>query len=95
MTLPIIGHRRRPSAAVLLGGALVLLAAVLVWLSLLAHQPGYPLQPVMIAIPSAAVGVLVARRQPRNPNGWLLIAIAAAVLLSTGAGPTGRLRPSR
>ena len=41
-------------------------------------QPGYPLQPLMIAIPSAAVGVLVARRQRRNPNGWLLIGIAAA-----------------
>src|SRR5215472_9294255 len=86
MTLPIIDYSRRPSAAVLLGGALVLLAVVLVWLSLLARQPGYPLQPIMIAIPSAAVGMLVARRQPRNPNGWLLIGIAAAVLLSTGAG---------
>lgn len=86
MTLPIIGHRPLPSAAALLGGALVLLAAALVALSFLARQPGYPLQPIMIAIPSAAVGVLVARRQPRNPNGWLLIGIAAAILLSTGAG---------
>jgi hypothetical protein len=86
MTLPIIGPRRRPSAAVLLGAGLVLLAAVLVGLSLLANLPEYPLQPIMIAIPSAAVGVLVARRQPRNPNGWLLIGIAAAILLSTGAG---------
>jgi N-terminal 7TM region of histidine kinase len=86
MTLPIIGPRRRPSAAVLLGTGLVLLAAVLVGLSLLARLPEYPLQPIMIAIPSAAVGVLVVRRQPRNPNGWLLIGIAAAILLSTGAG---------
>ena len=86
MSLPIIGHRRRPPAAVMLGAGLVLLGAVLVWLSLLARQPGYPLQPVMIAIPSAAIGVLVARRQPGNPNGWLLIGIATAILLSTGAG---------
>jgi hypothetical protein len=86
MTVPGIGQRRRPSAAVILGAALVLLALALVGLSLLARQPGYPLQPIMIAIPSAAVGVLVARRQPRNPNGWLLIGIAAAILLSTGAG---------
>ena len=86
MTLPIIGPGRRPSAAVLLGAGLVLLAAVLVGLSLYARLPEYPLQPIMIAIPSAAVGVLVARRQPRNPNGWLLIGIAAAILLSTGAG---------
>ena len=64
----------------------MLLAAVLVGLSLLARQPGYPLQPIMIAIPSAAVGVLAARSQPRNANGWLLLGIAAAILVSTGAG---------
>jgi hypothetical protein len=77
---------RRPSAAVTAGAVLVLSAAALVALSFAARQPGYPLQPIMIAIPSAAVGVLVARRQPRNPNGWLLLGIAAAILLSTGAG---------
>jgi hypothetical protein len=38
------------------------------------------------ALPSAAVGVLVARRQPRNPIGWLLLGIAATTLLSTCAG---------
>jgi hypothetical protein len=78
--------RRRPSAATLIGAAMLLLAALLVALSFLARRPGYPLQPIMIAIPTAAVGVLVARRQPRNPNGWLLLGIAAALLLSTGAG---------
>jgi hypothetical protein len=78
--------RRRPSAATVLGAAILLLAAALVGLSFLARRPGYPLQPLMIAIPSAAIGVLVARRQPRNPNGWLLLGIAGAILLSTGAG---------
>jgi hypothetical protein len=78
--------RRRPSAATMLGAIILLLAAALVGLSFLARKPGYPLQPLMIAIPSAAVGVLVARRQPRNPNGWLLLGIAVAILLSTGAG---------
>lgn len=84
MTSAITG--RRPSAAALAGGAMLLLAVALVVLSFLARQPGYPLQPVMIAIPTAAVGVLVARHQPRNPNGWLLLGIAAALLLSTAAG---------
>ena len=78
--------RRRPSAATLLGASILLLAGALVALSLLARKPGYPLQPLMIAVPSAAIGVLIARRQPRNPNGWLLLGIAAAILLSTGAG---------
>jgi len=78
--------RRRPSAATVLGATILLLAAGLVGLSFLARKPGYPLQPLMIAIPSAAVGVLAARRQPRNPNGWLLLGIAVAIMLSTGAG---------
>ena len=84
MTAAITG--RRPSAAALAGGAMLLLAAALVALSFLARRPGYPLLPIMIAIPTAAVGVLVARHQPRNPNGWLLLGIAAALLLSTAAG---------
>jgi hypothetical protein len=84
MTVQII--RRRPSAATVLGTTILLLAAALVGLSFLARRPGYPLQPLMIAVPSAAVGVLIARRQPRNPNGWLLLGIAVAILLSTGAG---------
>ena len=78
--------RCRQSAAGLAGWVMLLFAAALVALSFLARQPGYPLQPIIIAIPTAAVGVLVARRQPGNPNGWLLLSIAAALLLSTGAG---------
>ena len=77
---------RRPSAAVAAGGGLLLLAGLLVALGVLARQPGYPLQPLLIALPSAAVGVLVARSQPRNCCGWLLLGIAAALLLSTAAG---------
>ena len=74
------------SGAALAGLAMVVCGIALIALSFLAHQPGYPVQPILIAVPTAAVGVLVARHQPRNPNGWLLLAIAAAVLLSTGAG---------
>ena len=82
----LISRRRRPPAAAVLGATMVLLVAALVALSFFIRRPGYLLQPLMIAIPSAAVGVLVARRQPRNPIGWLLLGIAVAVLLSTGAG---------
>jgi hypothetical protein len=73
-------------AAALAGGALVAVAAAVIALSILARQPGYAVQPLAIAVPTAAVGVLVARHQPRNPIGWLLIGIAAGLLLSTGAG---------
>jgi len=79
-------RRSGPPAAAVAGGALIVFTAAVIMLSLLARQPGYPVQPIMIAVPTAAVGVLVARHQPRNPNGWLLLGIAAALLLSTGAG---------
>jgi len=35
----------------------------------------------------AATGLVVARRQPRNPIGWLLLAIPVGVLLSEASGP--------
>ena len=65
--------RRRPSAATVLGATILLLAAALVGLSFLARMPGYPLQPLMIAIPSAAVGVLAGmiaiRRSANGSDG--------------------------
>ncbi len=38
-------------------------------------------------LPLAAVGLLVARSQPRNPIGWLLMAATAAVFVSDDASP--------
>jgi FtsH-binding integral membrane protein len=37
---------------------------------------------VLVAVAFAAVGVAVARRQPRNSIGWLLIAFGLVFLLS-------------
>ncbi len=73
-------------AATVAGGAIGAIVAAVIALSIVARQPGYAVQPIVIAAPTAAVGVLIARHQPRNPIGWLLLGIAAAVLLSTGAG---------
>jgi len=39
--------------------------------------------PLVIGLPCAGVGMLVARRQPRNPIGWLLLVIATCLFLST------------
>jgi hypothetical protein len=88
MTAPVLRKRlpRRPSTAALIGAGLLLLALALIPLSVLARQPGYPVQPIVIALAAGVVGTLVARHQPRNACGWLLLAIAAASLLSTGAG---------
>ena len=66
-----------PVTATVLGAlALVLLAAGIV-LSALVHQLSIlgsgPIIPIVVVY--AGVGVVVARRQPRNPIGWLLLAI--------------------
>lgn len=80
--------RPRPTAAGwrFAGVAIIVVVVAVITLSVLARRPGYAVQPIMIAVPTGAVGVLIARHQPRNPNGWLLLAIAAALLLSTVAG---------
>ena len=52
-------------------------------LMLMAHQLFNGLVALVIGVPCAVVGVLVARRQPRNPIGWLLLVIAVCLFLST------------
>jgi hypothetical protein len=39
----------------------------------------------LVTLPFAAVGLLVARRRPRNPIGWILLALTFAVLISVDA----------
>ena len=77
---------RVPSAATwagVAGVALVLLAVAMVPLSFLAGGGSDVATALVIGVPTAAVGVVVARRQPRNPLGWLLLAISACLVLST------------
>ena len=42
--------------------------------------------PFLIELPYVAVGFLVARRQPRNPIGWLALTVGGTAALSSGAG---------
>src|ERR1019366_6886054 len=65
------------------GAALALFAAAMVPLSFLAGGGLGVVTALVIGVPTAAVGVVVARRQPRNPLGWLLLAISACLVLST------------
>jgi hypothetical protein len=73
---------RGPSPAVVGGGLILLLIAAVVVLSLVNHEHGTssPLF-ILFALPFAAVGVVVARRQPGNAIGWILLSIAACFLL--------------
>jgi hypothetical protein len=90
MSLPAGTARfRRPSpamAAGALGGLVVLSAAALLPLFLLSHEHTDVVTPLVIGLPAGAVGWLVARRQPRNPVGWLLLASTACLLLGTDGG---------
>ena len=73
--------------ALLLGAVAALLFVASFPLSALAHQLTFGAigQPLLM-IPFAVVGTLVASRQPRNPIGWLLLAIAVTATMGADAG---------
>ena len=76
-----------PRTALVLGALFAVLAVALVPLSLAARQnPLVNGGEALGTIPFAAVGVFIARRQPRNPIGWLFFGIAACLLLSIDSG---------
>jgi hypothetical protein len=69
----------------MVGGVTALVFAAGGPLAVFAHRPGKFLI-VVFVIPFAAVGVLVARRQPRNAIGWILIALALGSAIGSEAG---------
>jgi hypothetical protein len=72
-----------PATAAVLGVLIVLLAAAVIPLTVLARQPvaGNAAQ-LLVGVPMGVVGFIVARRQPRNPIGWLLLIVVVGILLS-------------
>ena len=66
----------------------LVLVAMSVPLAGLVHQLTIPVEAagVIPVLVSAAVGVVVARHQPRNPLGWLLIFFTLLVMLSIDGG---------
>jgi hypothetical protein len=87
----VVGGRFRlasPAAALALGVIVALLASALVALSVLTHHNGWTVtgEQIAITVSFAAVGVLVARRQPGNAIGWLMISPAVCALLGFDAG---------
>ena len=80
------GRGRMPSVALPgLGAVALALAIAAVPLTVLFRQ-GSPAEPLVVAGSFAAVGLVVARRQPRNPMGWLLAAIGMLLLLTIDGG---------
>ena len=77
-----------PVTATVLGALALVLMAVAIVLSGLVHQLSIvgsgPIVPIVVVY--AGVGVVVARRQPRNPIGWILIGFIVLFLLSAVVG---------
>ncbi len=77
-----------PGTATVLGAlALVLMAVTLTLSSLVGNLSVLGSGPIIpIVVIYAGVGVVVARRQPRNPIGWILIGFIVLFLFSTVVG---------
>ena len=89
MTAGTAGRRSRmagPVAAWSLGVLIVLLCAALVPLAFAAREAKSDIVVVIIMMSLAPVGIVVARRQPGNPLGWMILAVAALSALGVSAG---------
>src|ERR1700690_1414394 len=77
-----------PTTALAVGVLTLLLALASVPLAVLAHQfsGSNTGAPAVFALMFTFVGVVIARRQPRNPIGWLLLATALALVHRTAPG---------
>jgi hypothetical protein len=75
-----VDARRLSSAlAVACGVALLVLVVAILPLAYAAHELIDAVFPIAFAPAFGAVGVIVALRQPRNPIGWMLLAVAFLV----------------
>lgn len=72
--------------SVVLGVVAVVSLAATIPLSVFAHLVGDGVVALVIGVPCAAIGFLVARRQPRNPLGWLFLVIAIFLFVPTVGG---------
>ena len=86
----IVRAQTAGAAAVVLGVVTLGVGAASVLLDSLTHQPGTggPAADAFIgavgAVPATAVGTLLAARRPRNPIGWMLLAIIIVEISPAG-----------
>lgn len=73
-----------PGAATIVGGLTLVLLVIGFPLSEMAKQ-GLVNQDILM-VPFAVVGFVVARKQPRNPIGWIMLVLAPVFMLSSDAG---------
>jgi hypothetical protein len=78
----------RPATAWALASLVLVLSAALIPLALTAGQnPLVTAGPeIAVAVPFAAVGLVVARHRPANPIGWLMVCLAVGLLIYADSG---------
>ena len=76
-----------PAGASILGVVIVLLMVAAVPLGLAAHQVAWSDLPqaLLLIAPFAGVGIVVARRRPANPIGWIFLLVSLGLLLGQDA----------
>jgi hypothetical protein len=72
--------------SIALGALAVLSFAAAIPLSVLSNQVANLVIAAVIGLPSAGIGVLVTRRQPGNPLGWLFLVSAVCQFIGTDGG---------
>ena len=72
--------------SMVLGGVAVVSLAAMIPLSVFARLEGDGIVALVIGVPCTAIGLLVARRQPRNPLGWLFLVTATFLFVPTVGG---------
>jgi len=83
-----LGRLASPVTANVLAVVAVLSVAAVIWLEVLIHEGnlGQNVLNLVILITIGAAGLVVARAQPRNSVGWLLLASALGLALSYAGG---------
>ncbi len=83
-----LGRLASPVTANVLGGFAVVVVAAAIALEVLGHEGnlGQSIGNLVIFVTLGTAGLVVARAQPRNPVGWLLLTGALALALSSAAG---------
>jgi hypothetical protein len=77
-----------PRSAVVVGAFALLLTVAEVPLDVASHDVSQS----FLVIPFGIVGFVIARRQPRNPIGWILLAITVATMLADDGGTYALLK---
>ena len=75
-----------PMTSLVVAGGIVVMTVVGIPLSIRIHELGGFLSSSALFLPFAVVGVLIVRRQPRNPVGWVMLMLNALYTLGGVAG---------